>query len=380
MKYRNFKNNDISQLGFGAMRLPTLANGEINKEESFRLFDYAYENGVNYYDTAYVYHGGKSEVVLGEWINNAKIRDKVFIADKMPTLQMPDDMDLMGIFNEQLERLGTDHIDFYLMHALNLEKWNRLKELGAIRFMDEIRAKGLVKYIGFSFHDEYDSFVKIINDYDWEFCQIQLNFMDIEIQAGIKGLEYAYSKGIPVTIMEPLKGGKITQIKDPYTTKLKNAYDLQDVSTATICLDFLFDRPEVLTVLSGMNVYEHVVENINAASDCQPGAQPENEKKFLSELRDYLNGKPTVPCTACRYCVDGCPNQINIPRIFDMYNDAVMYDTFDRNKEGYERMPSTAKDCVECGQCEGACPQSLTIIEYLRKVDEYFSGKAPAAE
>ncbi len=373
MKYRHFKNNDISQLGFGAMRLPTLENGEINKEESFRLFDYAYEQGVNYYDTAYVYHGGKSEVVLGEWINNAGIRDKVFIADKMPTLQMPDDMDLMGIFNEQLERLGTDHIDFYLMHALSLDKWNRLKELGAVRFMDEIRAKGLVKYIGFSFHDEYDAFVKIIDDYDWEFCQIQLNFMDIEIQAGIKGLEYAYSKGVPVTIMEPLKGGKITQIKDPYTTKLKNAYGLEEVPTATICLDFLFDRPEVLTVLSGMNVYDHVVENINAASNCQPGAMPENEKKFLAELRDYINGKATIPCTACRYCVDGCPNQINIPRIFDMYNDAVMYDTFERNKAMYDRMPATGKDCAECGQCEDACPQHLTIMEYLKKVDEYFS-------
>lgn len=373
MKYRHFKGKDISQLGFGAMRLPTLENGEINKEESFRLFKYAFDEGVNYYDTAYVYHGGKSEVVLGEWIKNEGIRDKVFIADKMPTLQMPDDMDLMGIFNEQLERLDTDYIDFYLMHALSLEKWNRLKELGVIKFMDEIRAKGKVKYIGFSFHDEYDSFVKIIDDYDWEFCQIQLNFMDIEIQAGIKGLEYAYSKGIPVTIMEPLKGGKITQIKDPYTTKLKAAYDLQDIPTATICLDFLFDREEVLTVLSGMNVYEHVVENINAASNCQPGAQPENEKKFLAELRDYINGKATIPCTACRYCVDGCPNQIPIPRIFDMYNDAVMYDNYDRNKAMYDRMPATGKDCAECGQCEDACPQHLTIMEYLKQVDEYFS-------
>jgi len=373
MKYRHFKGKDISQLGFGAMRLPTLENGEINKEESFRLFKYAFDEGVNYYDTAYVYHGGKSEVVLGEWIRNEGIRDKVCIADKMPTLQMPDDMDLMGIFNEQLERLDTDYIDFYLMHALSLDKWNRLKELGVIKFMDEIRAKGKVKYIGFSFHDDYDAFVKIIDDYDWEFCQIQLNFMDIEIQAGIKGLEYAASKGIPVTIMEPLKGGKITQIKDPYTTKLKNAYDLQDVPTAKICLNFLFDRPEVLTVLSGMNVYEHVVQNIEAASTCQPGAQPENEKKFLSELRDYINGKPTIPCTACRYCVDGCPNQINIPRIFDMYNDSVMYDTVERNKQGYNRMPSNASDCVECGQCEDACPQHLTIIDYLKKVNEYFA-------
>jgi len=254
MKYRNFNGRDISQLGFGAMRLPTTENGEINKEESFRLFDYAYEQGVNYYDTAYVYHGGKSEVVLGEWIKNAGIRDKVFVADKLPTMNLGADFDANAIFEEQLQRLQTDYIDFYLMHALNLEKWNRLKELGAIKFMDEIRAKGQVRYIGFSFHDTYEAFEKIINDYDWEFCQIQLNFMDIELQAGIKGLEYAASKGIPVTIMEPLKGGKILQIKDPYTTKLKNAYNLSEVPTSRICLNFLFNRPEVLTVLSGMNV------------------------------------------------------------------------------------------------------------------------------
>ncbi|MBR6801224.1 MAG: aldo/keto reductase [Eubacteriaceae bacterium] len=380
MKYRHFNGKDISQLGFGAMRLPTLENGEINKEESFRLFKYAFDEGVNYYDTAYVYHGGKSEVVLGEWVKNEGIRDKVYIADKLPTLQLNDDFDANAIFAEQLERLDTDYIDFYLMHALSLDKWNKLKELGIIKFMDEIRAKGKVKYIGFSFHDDYDAFVKIIDDYDWQFCQIQLNFMDIEIQAGIKGLEYAASKGIPVTIMEPLKGGKITQIKDPYTTKLKNAYKLQDVPTATICLNFLFDRPEVLTVLSGMNVYDHVVENIKAASNCQPGAQSEAEKRFLTDLRDYINGKATIPCTACRYCVDGCPNSINIPRIFDMYNDAVMYDTFERNKAGYDRMPSTGKDCAECGQCEDACPQHLTIMDYLKKVDEYFSANSPVAD
>lgn len=376
MKYRYFKGNDISQLGFGAMRLPQTEAGLIDVKLTEELFMYAYEHGVNYYDTAYVYHGGNSEVVLGDILKANAIRDKVFVADKLPTMKIDDNFDALGIFDEQLSRLQTDYIDFYLLHAMSADKWRELKRRNIITFMDSLKSSGQIKYMGFSFHDTFDAFKTIIDDYDWDFCQIQYNYMDTDIQAGTKGLEYAALKNIPVTIMEPLKGGKLLNIRDPYTTQLKAQYGLAKTPISQVCLDFVFNRPEVLCVLSGMNSMEQLKENIESASQIMPNAQPKEERRFLDELKNYLSGKDTINCTACRYCTDGCPESIDIPKIFEAYNESVMFDTLEQNRGMVARRHANIADCEECGQCEGVCPQGLPIIDNLAKIRKYFAVEA----
>jgi predicted aldo/keto reductase-like oxidoreductase len=375
MNYRNYKNKkQISQLGFGAMRLPRFSDDQtdIDVKLTEEIILYAYEHGVNYYDTAYVYHNGKSEVVLGEILNRNNIRDKVNIADKLPTMVL-DPFDPYAMFEEQLQRLGTDTIDFYLIHALSKDKWDKVKELGIIEFMETIKKSGRIGALGFSFHDNYEAYQYILDDYDWDFSQIQLNFMDIEYQAGIKGLEYAASKGIPVVIMEPLKGGKLLMSKDLQISELKKKYGLENHSTAEICLNFVWNRPEVLCVLSGMNAMNQIEENVRTASNITANGQPENQKEFLNDLREYIKSKNIIPCTKCEYCIAGCPQKIPIPNLFELYNDAEMFDTKQSSQAMFERFYGKLNDCVECGQCENACPQHLPIIELLKKTREYLA-------
>ncbi len=375
MNYRNFKDKKISQLGFGAMRLPLL-NGDasnIDKKKTEEMILYAYEHGVNYYDTAYVYHKGFSERVLGEILRSNHILDKVNVADKLPCFNLDENFDPYALLDEQLKRLGTEKIDFYLMHAMTKDKWDKLVNLNIFRFMEDAKNSGKIGAIGFSFHDTYDAYKHIIDGYDWEFSQIQLNFMDIEYQAGLKGLSYAASKNIPVIIMEPLKGGQLLMIKDCKVEALKKKYHLENSSTAKISLNFLFDRPEILCVLSGMNAMEQVKENIQTASKMNADMQPQNEKDFLTELRSYILSKDGIPCTACKYCVEGCPQNIEIPGVLELYNNAVMFDSKIQNKSLFEHFYPNAENCLECGQCENVCPQSLKIPELLKKTVEYLN-------
>lgn len=374
MLYRDYKGGkNISQLGFGAMRLPQLSTDpkDIDKKTTEAIIMRAFELGVNYFDTAYVYHNGASETVLGEILRNNHIDDKVNIADKLPTFWIEENFKPFDLFDEQLRRLGTDRIDYYLIHNLNKDKWAQLKNKGILEFMEKTRNSGKIGTLGFSFHDNFDAYREIIDDYDWEFSQIQLNFMDIEYQAGIKGLEYAASKGIPVIIMEPLKGGQLMMLQDPQVSALKEKYGLSDIPTAEICLNFLFDRPEVLTVLSGMNALCQLEQNVVAASKTSPGTMPEGQKLFLNELRAYILTKNMIPCTGCSYCTEGCPQEIPIPDLFEMYNNGIMFDSQTANRAQYQRFYTQTKDCVNCGQCESVCPQKLAIPELLKTANAY---------
>ncbi len=377
MLYRKFKENkDISQLGFGAMRLPqnSADHADIDKKAAEEVIMCAYENGVNYYDTAYVYHRGCSEIVLGEILNNNHIRDKVYIADKLPLFNLDEPMDPYALLDEQLKRLGTDRIDFYLLHAMNGAKWDKLKKMDFYRFMDDVKKSGKIGALGFSFHDYFESYKTLLDEYDWDFNQIQFNFMDTEYQAGLKGLAYSAEKNVPVVIMEPLKGGQLAGIDDPKIIRMKEQYGLGDKTTAEICFNFIFDRPEVLTVLSGMNTVRQVSENAKTASMMHANAQPQNEKDFLNELKAYFISKDTIPCTACKYCMDECPKSIAIPEVFQVYNDSVMFESKDKNKSFLQDFHGNAFDCIECGNCAKVCPQNLDIPALIKQTTNYMMG------
>ncbi|MDR2520184.1 MAG: aldo/keto reductase [Eubacteriaceae bacterium] len=379
MKYREFQGKQISQLGFGAMRLPTDGEGwtaPINTKATEEMILCAYENGVNYYDSAYVYHGGNSEKVIGEIFNRNKIRDKINIATKLPTMPQFIEGDYNAFFNEQLERLGTDHVDFYLIHSLEAQKWEDLKKHGVLEFMDSLKKSSKISHIGFSFHDSYDSFVKILGDYDWEFCQIQMNFLDVDEQATLKGLEYAYEKkGIKVVIMEPLRGGKLLGIGGAELDKIKAETGYKEETAAKAAFNFLWNRPEILTVLSGMHRLSDVAENVKSAGEAEVGGQSEVEKAFLARLKEYIESKPSISCTACRYCVEGCPQNIDIPRAFSSYNEAVAFNAVKENAGMTKATNPNVGNCVECGQCEEVCPQHLQVPELLKKVCELFEIK-----
>ena len=372
MKYRSYFGKDISQLGFGAMRLPGGGSpGSIDIAKSEELLMYAYEHGVNYYDSAYVYNNGKSEEAVGEIFRRSNVRSKIYLATKLPTFGKFIDGDFNEYFGEQLKRLQTDYIDFYLIHNLNSEKWDELKKRNIFKFMEDLKSRGVIRHIGFSFHDSCEAFKYIIDDYDWEFAQIQYNFMDTQYQAGTEGLEYAGSKNIPVVIMEPLKGGQLTGSSDPYIKTLLDSHGLSGATLAGTALKFVMDRPEVMTTLSGMNDLEHVKENIQTASEAGAGSQPENEKAFLKAFSEYVSGKDIIPCTACRYCTADCPEEISIPDIFTCYNDAVMFDSTEANRRSVGMFHSNIRNCAECGQCSDVCPQHFDIPELLKKVRTY---------
>jgi predicted aldo/keto reductase-like oxidoreductase len=300
------------------------------------------------------------------------IRGKVNIATKLPLFTL-DDFDPYKLLDTQLKRLDTDHIDFYLFHNMNEKKWNKIKQMGILKFIDDAKASGKIGRIGFSTHTSFDGYKAIIDDYPWEFSQIQLNIMDTEYQAGLKGLEYAASKNMPVVIMEPLKGGQILSIDNPEIEDLKAKHGLSGVSIAKIALDFLFDRSEILCVLSGMGRLEQVEENIKTASAMTPGRQPENEKAFIRDFKAYILTKNRIDCTACRYCTPGCPAHILIPGVFELYNNAVMYNSKRFNKVQLDRFYQNVTDCTACGQCESVCPQQLKIPELIKQIISYLS-------
>ena len=376
MQFRNFdQDTKISALGFGFMRLPLIDGKEknINMDKTEQLFLQAIQQGINYFDTAYVYHDEYSEQALGALVKKYTLRDKIYIADKLPAFSIPDDYDPYTLFETSLKRLQTDYIDFYLLHNMNLKRFETLKQKGIFEFMDTIKKEKKVHRMGFSFHDRYENFVEILNSYPWDFCQIQLNFMDTDYQAGIKGLELAAKKGIPVIIMEPLKGGQLTN-SDAYIEKLKEKYNLENEKIAKIALDFLFNRKEILTVLSGMNESMQIKENTQTASSMYPGEMPENEKLFLQDLKEYYRKKDLIPCTGCGYCIKNCPQHIEIPEVFERYNNALMYGNIEFNRKQYDEFYST-KECIACEECMKNCPQHLPIPHLFDKVYQYLHKK-----
>lgn len=375
MRYNDFHGEKVSALGFGCMRLPVLDNDQskIDMPKVEEMLLYAYEHGVNYYDTAYPYHNGFSEVALGEILARNGIRDKVNIATKLFTLEIGrPGFDPAKMLATQLERLKTDHVDYYLIHGVHGDQWERLKnEYGIIEFLAEKRRQGVIRHMGFSFHDSYEAFVKLIDDYDWEFAQIQYNYLDHEIQAGDRGLAYAQSKGIPLNIMEPIKGGNLIFPNYPAIDQIRAKHGITE-SNAELALRYVFDKENLHVVLSGMNAMEQVRENIAITERCGVGCLTAEENACIQDIRAFLETVDTIPCTACRYCTQGCPQKIQIPWAFSCYNTAVKFGNKEAQMRTYNRSCANIGDCVECGQCKEACPQHLDIPELLKKVRAYF--------
>ncbi|WIV11030.1 aldo/keto reductase [Proteiniborus sp. MB09-C3] len=373
MKYRKFGKLDfeVSNLGFGCMRLPVIDddNGKINEDEAIKMIRFAIDNGVNYIDTAYPYHQRNSEPLVGKALKDG-YRQKVKLATKLPVWLCETHEDFDRYLNEQLEKLETEYIDFYLLHSLSNKSWNKARSLGVLEFLDEALADGRIKYAGFSFHDELNVFKEIIDSYNWSFCQIQLNYMDEDYQAGIEGLKYASEKGLAVIIMEPIKGGKLA--KEP-RGDLKDIWEKSGINKtpAELALRWVWNYPEVTLLLSGMSSMEQVKENIKTASNIIPLSLDSDEIKLIENIKDIYNSRNKVGCTSCRYCVP-CPNKVAIPDIFEIYNNYYVYDATTAGINSYERMKKAGIDstnCIECAQCENVCPQNLEIIRYLKDAD-----------
>ena len=372
MQYRKDKNgNDLSMLGYGCMRFTKKGNGiDIDKAEKEIMA--AYNSGVNYYDTAYIYPG--SEACLGEVLERNGIRDKVNIATKLPQYLIRNSKGLDKYFNEELSRLRTDHVDYYLMHHLtDVEMWEKLKAVGIHDWINQKKSSGQVRNIGFSYHGNSDNFIKILNDYDWDFCQIQYNYLDEVTQAGVKGVKAAAEKGIPVVIMEPLRGGKLVNM---LPEKAKNLFASSDRgwTPAEWAFRWLYNQPEVTVVLSGMNSLEMVEENVKTASDMKAGTLSEKDFALLEEVKKAIHEKEKVGCTGCRYCMP-CPKGVDIPGTFacwnTMYTEKKQSGRFQYAQTvGLTKEPAFATQCVECGKCEQHCPQSIPIREKLKEADK----------
>jgi len=377
MKYRSDKyGNQISVLGYGCMRLPKTKQKKVNKAKAEKQIMTAYEAGVNYFDTAYTYSG--SEAALGEIFEKNQIRDNVYIATKLPhyLVKKPEDIDKM--FNEQLKRLRTDHIDYYLLHMLNdLEAWERIKDMGIIEWIAEKKKSGAIRQIGFSFHGSADNFCKVVDVYPWELCLIQYNYLDEHAQAGRRGLEYAHNKGLPVFVMEPLRGGKLVKFLPEEGKRLMGSHPVSH-TPAQWAFRWLWDQPEVTCVLSGMNSDAMVQDNIATASDAKAGEFSDQDKAMLRKVAAAINKNMKVPCTGCRYCVP-CPKLIDIPEKIAQYNQKYKDHRYVSSSEILVskltgKAVSNPYGCINCGLCEKRCPQNIAIRDELRNAHMVLNG------
>jgi uncharacterized protein len=373
MLYRKMgKTGDqVSILGYGCMRFPK-KDRKIDEERTESQIISAINQGVNYFDTAYLYPN--SETVLGKVLAKG-LRDQVLIATKLPPFMVHSYKDMENILNTELTRLQTDHIDYYLMHSLNsMEGWQRLKQLGAEKFIEQAKKSGKIRHIGFSYHGDKSQFKQIVDDYPWEFCQVQYNYMDENHQAGREGLEYAASKGLGVSIMEPLRGGLLAR-KNPDIEAVLNQSG-QKRTPAEWALRFVWNHPGVSVVLSGMNDESQIEENIKIANSAKPQSLSDSELQYIIDAKKALEQKLKVGCTGCGYCMP-CPAGVNIPMCFAYYNDRYVYDDkatkvhymgmlagFDGGKSSYASL------CKNCGKCEQHCPQHLPIRNHLRDVSK----------
>jgi predicted aldo/keto reductase-like oxidoreductase len=366
---------EVSVLGFGCMRLPIIDgdNNNIDEKAAVEQIRHAIDKGVNYIDTAYPYHGGMSEVAVGKALKDG-YREKVFLADKLPPWMVNSREDMDKILDDQLEKLGTDYIDFYLVHALTKKRWNMALKYDIFDFLDSARKSGKIKHVGFSFHDELPLFKEIINSYDWEFCQIQHNFMDQDYQAGIEGLNIAAERNMGVIIMEPLRGGSLVNNIPDSVQKLWNKSDKKRTPVEW-ALRFLWNNPNISLVLSGMNNMEHIDENIKIAGEAYPDSLTEKEKELINEVKKLYKEKIVVNCTNCKYCMP-CPAGVGIPDCFTQLNNASMYDDVEAAKFMYfvllTKQDKEASKCVECGKCEKQCPQNIEIRKMLKEVVRMF--------
>lgn len=375
MKYREFGKLkwQISALGFGAMRLPVLENEQsrINEPEAIKMIHYAIDHGVNYLDTAWPYHVGTSEGVVGRALKDG-YRERVKLATKLPSWLVQTTEDFDRYLNEQLGRLQTEHIDVYLLHGLTQDRWQKLRNLEILQQAERAINDGRIGCLGFSFHDEYKVFKEIVDGYDkWTVCQIQYNFMDTEYQAGTEGLRYAAEKGLAVVIMEPVRGGQLSK-KPPEDVLRLWESSWKKRSPAEWALQWVWNHPEVATVLSGMTAMEHVVENVAAADRSGPNQLTQEELALIKRVQEEYRKLSPIPCTNCKYC-QPCPSNVNIPSVLELYNDAIMYGDLARVRFLYGlRIPESERpdNCTDCQACEELCPQSITIREWLKKGKE----------
>lgn len=376
MNYRIDKyGNKLSILGYGCMRF-TQSGGKIDVDKAEKEIMEAYNAGVNYFDTAYVYGG--SEDALGRILEKNGIRDEVNIATKLPHYLIKKADSMEKYFAEELRRLRTDHVDYYLMHMLtDVKTWDRLKNLGIIEWLEEKKKSGAIRQVGFSYHGNSDMFCRLVDAYDWDFCQIQYNYMDEHSQAGRKGLHYAASKNLPVIIMEPLRGGKLVGLLPEEARRLMENYAVKR-SSAEWAFRWLWNQPEVTCVLSGMNSMEMVRENVRTASDAQVGELTQADEDLLQNVVKAINARIKVGCTGCRYCMP-CPKNVDIPGTFAAYNR--------KYTEGFKaafmeyfmctamrKDSSAASNCIECGKCEQHCPQHLEIRKELKNARKELEG------
>lgn len=376
MQYRKFGSLDwkVSALGFGAMRLPTLEDdsGNIDEPEAAAMIRHAIDQGVNYVDTAYPYHQKQSEPFVGRVLKDG-YREKVRLATKMPCWAVKEAADFDRYLEEQLQRLDVDKIDFYLLHSLNARTWGNVRDLGVLNWAEKSMSEGLFTYLGFSFHDEFPVFESIINDYDnWTFAQIQYNFMDVDYQAGRKGMQMAAERGMGVVVMEPLRGGRIAKNPPPAPVAKQWEKSDRDWTPAEWALHWVWDQPEVSTALSGMTTMPQVKENLASASESGVGKLTETDHAVIEQVRQAYESLAPIPCTQCEYCLP-CPEGVAIPRIFGLWNDAAAYDAWGHARWAYNNQVKPgeqADNCIECGECEAICPQNIKIIDWLAKAHQ----------
>ena len=372
MEYRSMDKLGVkpSMLGFGCMRFPQKEDGSIDEVESEKMLDKAIEAGVTYIDTAYPYHNGESEPFVGRVLKKYN-RDSFYLATKLPIWKVETMEDVKATFEEQLNRLQVDYVDFYLLHALSKERWEKILKLGVLDFCKEMKKQGKLKYIGFSFHDSYEVFEEILTYWDWDFCQIQYNYMDTEHQAGDKGYALAEKLGIPMVVMEPIKGGSLAVLPTDIAAMYQQA-DPQ-ASVSSWALRWVGTHTNVKVILSGMSTYEQVLDNLKTFETFRPLNQEEQE--LVEKVAATIRSRVKNGCTGCRYCMP-CPFGIDIPKNFAIWNQEAMYGNPAAAKRKYERElaeSARADQCRKCGACEKECPQAISIREDLVRVKEDFA-------
>lgn len=363
-------------LGFGAMRLPLAGTdrADVDEPEATRMVRYAIDHGVNYLDSAWGYHSGNSERILGRILKDG-YRDRVRLATKLPARDIDTAQDFDRIFNEQLERLQTEKLDFYLLHGMNRYLWPKVRDLGILHWAEDKMAQGKFDHLGFSFHDNYETFKEIVDAYDnWTLAQIQYNYMDTDFTGrrgpGRRGVEYAVDKGLALVIMEPLRGGNLAKrVPAPIAEIFESAVHKR--TPAEWGLLWVWNQPEISVVLSGMNTMEQVVENITIADHSEPGYLTTDELILIGKAREAYEKLSPIPCTGCNYCMP-CPNSVEIPSIFRIYNETKFYENSQMGRNRYQgrgglKEEERADRCLECGACMEVCPQNIPIPEWLKK-------------